>query len=152
MAFKDFNTGEEAMVSTAPKRQRISQPSRGTRQADMTRKGYEKNQPAKMQGIIRVLNGKEGVPSTPMTEIRKGIVVPEGKVKAEKVAPVSTRKAMDLPTTWSIILGSVRVMEVTKSGQHQSSTRLRSSKARRVLDAGISEAGPLRHGIEDEPA
>ena len=52
-----------------------------------------------------------------------------------------------LPATCYLRLG-----EGTKSGPHQSSARLGSSKAGTVSLADVGEAGPPWCGIEDEPA
>ena len=65
---------------------------------------------------------------------------------------MSKRKAMDLPATCSITLGSEMAMGVPKSGLCQSSASLRGSRAGTVSLADVGEAGPPRHGIEDKPA
>lgn len=70
-------------MSMASKRLRISRPSRGTGQVDMTRKECEKNHPARTPGSDRVLTIKNRVPSTPMTEVGEGTMGHEGVVKAE---------------------------------------------------------------------
>lgn len=59
---------------------------------------------------------------------------------------------MDLPTTWTFMLGLARVMGISKSGYHQSSASLRNSKSGRDPDvcSGVSGPGPLWHGTEDE--
>lgn len=59
-----------------------------------------------------VLGRMEGVPSTPITEISNGTLGLKWAVTTEKVAPVSTRKVMDLPATWSITLNSAGLREV----------------------------------------
>ena len=64
---------------------------------------------------------------------------------------MSKRKVMDLSATCSFTLGLDRVMGYTKSGQHQSSARLRSLKAGTVSLADVGEAGPPWCGIEDNP-
>jgi len=108
--------------------------NKGAREIGMTRKGHEKNHPARMQGSGGVLCG-EGVLFTPMTEVGDETVGPECVVKTEKVAPVCI-------TTCSITLGSERVMEVTENGSNQSSSRPWSSKAKRVRGACAVESGP----------
>ena len=60
-------------------------------------------------------------------------------------------KVMDLSATYSFTLGTDRVTGYTKSGQHQSSSRLKILKAGTVSLADVGEAGPLWHGIEDQP-
>lgn len=72
-----------AKVSAAPKQLRIPQPSRLTGQMGMTRKECEENHPTRMQGRGTVLDRKEGVPSTPVTEIGKETVGPKWKIKIE---------------------------------------------------------------------
>ena len=64
---------------------------------------------------------------------------------------MSNIKVLDLPATCSFTLGSDRVTGYTKSGQCQSSARLRSLKAGTVSLADVGEAGPLWRGIEDKP-
>lgn len=131
-----------AKVSAAPKQLKITQPSRVTGQMGMTRKECEENHPTRMQGSGMVLDRKEGVPSTPVTE-RQGNCWTQVEGQ-DRIALLSARKVMELRTT----LGSVRVIRVSKSGWGQSFTRLRNSKAGRVSDAGAGEAGPLWHGRE----
>ena len=58
-----------AKVSVALKWLRIPRPSRGAGQARITRKEWEKNCPARIQGSDKVLSGEKQVPSTPITEI-----------------------------------------------------------------------------------
>ena len=61
---------------------------------------------------------------------------------------MSKIKVMDLPATCSFTLGSDRVMGYTKSGQCQSSARLRNPKASIVplVDVGGGARFPW-HGI-----
>ena len=66
-----------AKVSVALKRLRISLSIRGAGQVGITKKEWEKNCPARIQGNSRVLSGEEHVPSTPITEIGEGNVRPE---------------------------------------------------------------------------
>ena len=98
----------------------------------MTRNEWEKGKPSRLQLSIGVRHGRDGVLSTPMTEIWEGVRVPEKDGKTELVAPVSTRKGMDLPATCSVTLGSVRVMGVLESGPLQLSRSPRSSGAARL--------------------
>lgn len=58
-----------------------------------------------MQGSGRVFDRLEVVSSSYLTEISVETMGPKCEVKTEKVAPVSTRKVMDLPAAWSITLG-----------------------------------------------
>ena len=71
----------------------------------MARKECDKSLPAAMQGSGRVFGRLEGVPSSYVTEISMETMGPKCEVKTEKVAPVSTRKVMNLPVAWSITLG-----------------------------------------------
>ena len=63
---------------------------------------------------------------------------------------MSNRKVMDLPAICSFILGFDRVTGHNRSGQHQSSARLRSLKAGTVSLAG-GDGGPPWCGTEDKP-
>lgn len=103
-----------------------------------------------MQNSDEVLNWKERVPSTPMTEIGKGI-----RTRMRSSNRVSSscvqKKSYGFTHYRSIALGLENVIWVTKSRPHQSSARLISSKAGTVSLASVGEAGPPRHGIEDEP-
>ena len=58
---------------------------------------------------------------------------------------MSNRKVMDLPAICSFILGSDRVTGHNKSGQHQSSARLRSLKAAQFHLSML--VGPDLHGV-----
>lgn len=69
-------------------------------------------------------------------------VGPKCEVKTEKVAPMSIRNVISLPTTCCITLGLVRMVGVSESRSRQSSDRLRSSKAERVFVACTGGAGP----------
>lgn len=69
-----------------------------------------------MQRSVRVLGGKEGVSSTPMTEVGDGILKPKCEVKTEKISPMSIRNMMGLPITCIITLVFVRVRELLSLG------------------------------------
>lgn len=91
-----------------------------TGQTDKTRKEYEKNGATRMQRSGRVLGGKEGVLSTPMTEVGDGILKPKCEVKTEKTSPMSIRNTMGLPITCIITLVSVRLRGLLSRSQKSS--------------------------------
>lgn len=95
----------------------------------MARKECVRNCPVRLHGKDKVLGGKEGVPSTPVTEIGEGTMGPECKVRLESVAPMLIRKVVDLPTTWSVILSSDKLMGLSEFGCCQFSAMLRSLRA-----------------------
>ena len=67
----------------APCSWRTSPPRRGIGQEGMTRNGWEKGKPSRLQLSRGVHHGRDGVPSTPMTEIWEGVRVPEKDGKTE---------------------------------------------------------------------
>lgn len=67
----------ETKKKVAPKWLGILWPSKGTGKMDMIRKEYEKKHPARTQGSVRDLSGKEEVLSTPMTKFGEGTPRPE---------------------------------------------------------------------------
>jgi hypothetical protein len=70
-------------------------------------------------------------------EVKEGLVRPQNSGKAEKVAPVSRRREIGLPSIMAITLGSSQVMVVGpgSSGLHQSSATVTSPK-RSVREEG----------------
>jgi hypothetical protein len=76
-----------------------------------------------MQVKGKVIQGWVGVPSTPTMEVKEGLVGPQNSGKAEKVAPVSMRREIGLPSMMAITVGSCEVMVVGSGspGLHQSS-------------------------------
>lgn len=133
-------------MSAASKQLRIPQPSRVTGQMGITRKECEENHPHEA-GKWHSLRQKGGGPIYPCDRNWQGNCWTQVKGQ-DRIVPLSTRKVMDLRSTWSIALGSARVIRVSKSGWGQSFTRLRKLKAGRVSDAGVGEAGPSWHGRE----
>jgi hypothetical protein len=65
-----------------------------------------------MQVKGKVIKGWVGVPSTLTMEVEEGLVGPQNSCKAEKVALVSMRKEIGLPSMMAIILGSRGVMVI----------------------------------------
>jgi hypothetical protein len=96
-----------------------------------------------MQVKGNVIKGWVGIPSTPTMEVKEGLVGPQNSSKAEKVAPVSRRREIGLPSIMAIILGSHEVMVVGPGspGLCQSSATVTSPK-RSVREEG--QCGGLR--------
>jgi hypothetical protein len=71
-----------------------------------------------------IIKGWVRVPSTLTKEVDEGLVGPQNSGKAEKVAPVSMRREIGLPSIMAITLGSSEVMVIRprSSGLCQSST------------------------------
>jgi hypothetical protein len=115
------------MVMEAPNFVRIFQPKSGAGQDGIIRKEGTNSIPPAKQGSGRVLYGQKGEPSIPMIETDEGTVKPEWAGSTEQVAPVSKRKEMDLPATWSVTLGLARVIGIPESWCHQSSASPRKS-------------------------
>jgi hypothetical protein len=90
-----------------------------------------------MQARGKVIKGWVGVPSTPTMEVKEGLVGPQNPSKAEKVAPVSRRREIGLPSIMAITLGSCEVMVIGPGspGLHQSSAIVTSPK-RSVREEG----------------
>jgi hypothetical protein len=65
-----------------------------------------------MQVKGKVIKGWVGVPSTPTMEVEEGLVGPQNSSKAEKVALVSMRREIGLPSIMAITLGSCEVMVI----------------------------------------
>jgi hypothetical protein len=65
-----------------------------------------------MQVKGTVIKGWTGVPSTPIMEVKEGVVGPQNSIKAEKVAPVSMRREIGLPLMRAVTLGPHGVMVV----------------------------------------
>jgi hypothetical protein len=93
----------------------------------MIRKECRNIIPLAEQGRGRVLYGQKEEPSIPITETDEGTVKPKWAGSREYVVPTSKRKEMDLPTTWSMTLGLVRVIGVPESRRCQSSASPRKS-------------------------
>jgi hypothetical protein len=83
-----------------------------------------------MQVREKVIKGWVGVPSTPTMEVKEGLVGPQNSSKAEKVAPVSRRREIGLPSIMAITLGSHEVMVIGPGspGLRQSSATVTSPK------------------------
>lgn len=77
---------------------------------------------SRRQGRGPVASGQVDLPSIPMTEIGEGNSGPEKEGRTEKVAPVSIKKEIILPATWSFTRGSARVMGVVEPGHLQSAS------------------------------
>jgi hypothetical protein len=90
-----------------------------------------------MQVRGKVIKGWVGVPSTPTMEVKEGLVGPQNSGKAEKVAPVSRRREIGLPSIMAITLGSCEVMVVGPGspGLRQSSATVTSPR-RSVREEG----------------
>jgi hypothetical protein len=90
-----------------------------------------------MQVRGKVIKGWVGVPSTPTMEAKEGLVGPQNFGKAEKVAPVSRRREIGLPSIMAITLGSREVMVIGTGspGLRQSSASVASPK-RSVREEG----------------
>jgi hypothetical protein len=75
-----------------------------------------------MQVRGKVIKGWVRVPSTPTMEVKEGLVGPQNSGKAEKVAPVSRRRELGLPSIMAITLGSHEAMVIGPGspGFHQS--------------------------------
>jgi hypothetical protein len=85
----------------------------------------------------KVIKGWVGVPSTPTMEVKEGLAGPQNSGKAEKVAPVSRRREIGLPSIMVITLDSREVMVVGPGspGLRQSSATVTSPK-RSVREEG----------------
>jgi hypothetical protein len=90
-----------------------------------------------MQVKGKVIKGWVGIPSTLTMEVKEGLVGPQNSGKAEKVASVSMRKEIGLPSMRAVTLGSHEVMVIRPGspGLHQSSTIVTSPK-RSVREEG----------------
>jgi hypothetical protein len=90
-----------------------------------------------MQVRGKVIKGWVGVPSTPTMEVKEGLVGPQNSGKAEKVAPVSRRREIGLPSIMAITVGSHEVMVIGPGspGLHQSSAAVTSPR-RSVREEG----------------
>jgi hypothetical protein len=75
----------------------MSLPKSGVGQLGSTRKEWVKRVSPSMQVKGRVIKGWVGVSSTMTMEVEEGLVGPQNSGKAEKVAPVSRRREIDLP-------------------------------------------------------
>jgi hypothetical protein len=95
-----------------------------------------------MQVKGKVIKGWVGVPSTLTMEVKEDLVGPQNSGKAEKVAPVSMRRDIGLPSMRAVILGSRGVMVVGPGspGLCQSSAIVASPK-RSVREEGQSGGG-----------
>jgi hypothetical protein len=91
-----------------------------------------------MQVKGKVIKDWVGVPSTPIMEVKEGLVGPQNSGKAENVAPVSMRRKIGLPSMRAVILGSRGVMVVGPGspGLRQSSPIVTSPK-RSVREEGL---------------
>ena len=67
----------------APSSWRTSLPRSGIGQEGMTRNEWEKGKPSRLQLNRGVRHRRDGVPSTPVTEIWEGVRVPEKDGKTE---------------------------------------------------------------------
>lgn len=87
----------------------------------------------------------------PITETWEGRKVPPKEGRTEEVAPVSTRKLIDLPATWSVTLGSAWVIGVPESRRRQLSSKLSSSKAGGGQEVSLGHSGlrPLGVGARE---
>jgi hypothetical protein len=65
-----------------------------------------------MQVKGKVIKDWVGVPSTLTMEVKEGLVGPQNSGKAEKVALVSMRREIGLPSIRAVTLGSSGVMMV----------------------------------------
>jgi hypothetical protein len=65
-----------------------------------------------MQVKGKVIKGWLGIPSTLNMEAEEGLVGSQNSSKAEKVAPVSRRREICLPSIMAIILGSCAIMVI----------------------------------------
>jgi hypothetical protein len=92
-----------------------------------------------MQVKGKVIKGWVGVPSNPTMEVKEGLVGPQNSSKAEKVALVSMRREIGLPSKRAVTLGSCEVMVVRPGipGLCQSSATVTSPK-RSVREEGRS--------------
>ena len=66
-----------------PSSWRMSLPRSGIGQEGMTRNGWEKRKPSRLQLNRGFCHGRDGVLSTPMTEIWEGVRIPEKDGKTE---------------------------------------------------------------------
>jgi hypothetical protein len=76
-----------------------------------------------MEVKAKVIKGWVRVPSTPTMKVEEGLVGPQNSSKEEKVAPVSRRREIGLPSMMAVTLGSREVMVIGPGspGLHQSS-------------------------------
>jgi hypothetical protein len=65
-----------------------------------------------MQVKGKVIKGWVGVPSTLTMEVKEGLVGPQNSSRTEKVAPVSMRREIGLPSMMAVTLGSCEVMVI----------------------------------------
>jgi hypothetical protein len=64
-----------------------------------------------MQVRGKVIKGWVGVPSTLTMEVKEGLVGPQNSSKAEKVAPVSRRREIGLPSMMAFTMAPVKLWE-----------------------------------------